>query len=56
MNKNQDILKKYFEVQIKKIPAHNGLMLLPLRIETRFAENRKVIVRNQPDSVLFIVY
>lgn len=55
MNKNQDILKKYFEVQIKKIPAHNGLMLLPLRIETRFAENRKVIVRNQPDSVLFIL-
>lgn len=54
MNKNQDILKKNFEVQIKKIPAHNGLMLLPLRIETRFAENRKVIVRNQPDSVLFI--
>lgn len=54
MNKNQDILKKYFEVQIKKIPARNGLMLLPLRIETRFAENRKVIVRNQPDSVLFI--
>lgn len=29
-------------------------MLLPLRIETRFAENRKVIVQNQPDSVLFI--
>lgn len=54
MNKNQDILKKYFEVQIKKIPARNGLMLLPLRIETRFAENRKVIVQNQPDSVLFI--
>ncbi|OZT02561.1 hypothetical protein [Prevotella sp. 885] len=54
MNKNQDILKKYFEVQIKKVPARNGLMLLPLRIETRFAENRKVIVRNQPDSVLFI--
>ena len=54
MNKNQDILKKYFEVQIKQIPARNGLMLLPLRIETRFAENRKVIVRNQPDSVLFI--
>lgn len=55
MNKNQDILKKNFEVQIKKIPASNGLMLLPLRIETRFAENRKVIVRNQPDSVLFIL-
>ena len=54
MNKNQDILKKYFEVQIKQIPARNGLMLLPLRIETRFAENRKVIAHNQPDSVLFV--
>ena len=54
MNKNQDILKKYFEVKIKQIPANTGLMLLPIRIETRFAENRKVVLRNQPDSVLFI--
>ena len=51
---NQDILKKCFEIQIRKNMAENAMMLLPLRIETRFAENRRVVIHNQPDSVFFV--